>query len=85
MSFIIDSKHNQLVNAKKGELKNFKFHHYSLLMPLILFYNIGYVIPDFIDQTSDEFCEYLYNFGLAFGIRISFIQMLAYFSILSVQ
>lgn len=57
MSFIIDSMNNQLVNAKKGELKSFKFHHYSLLMHLILFYNIGYISPDFIDQTFDEFGE----------------------------
>ena len=38
-------------------MKDFKFHHYSLLMHLILYYNIGYISGDFIDQTSDEFGE----------------------------
>ena len=36
VSYIIDSIHLQIVNAKKGELASFKFHHYSLLMHLIL-------------------------------------------------
>lgn len=34
--FFMDSMHHQIVNAKKGELGNFKFYHYSLLMHLIL-------------------------------------------------
>jgi hypothetical protein len=49
VAFIMDSMCNQLVNAKKGEMKNFKFHHYSLLMHLILYRNTRYISPDFID------------------------------------
>ena len=57
VGFIMDSMHHQIVNAKKGEMKNFKFYHYSLLMHLILYKNIGYISQDFFDQTSDEFGE----------------------------
>ena len=49
--------HHQIVNAKKGEMKDFKFHHYSLMMHLILYKNIGYISYEFIDQTFDEFGE----------------------------
>ena len=42
VGFIMDSMHHQIVNAKKGEMKDFKFHHYSLLN-LILYKNIGYI------------------------------------------
>lgn len=55
VGYIIDNMHQQIINAKKGELGNFKFHHYSLLMHLILYKNIGYLSQDFIDQTSNEF------------------------------
>ena len=51
----MDSMHHQIVNAKKGEMKDFKFHHYSLLMHLILYKNISYISQDFIDEASDEF------------------------------
>ena len=57
VAFIIDSMHRQICDAKKGEMKDFKFHHYSLMMHLILYNNIGYVSGDLIDQTSDEFGE----------------------------
>ena len=57
VGFIIESMHHQIMNAKKGEMKDFKFHHYSLLMYLILYKNIGYISQDFVDQTSNEFGE----------------------------
>ena len=59
VGYIIDNMHHQIMNAKKGELGNFKFHHYSLLMHLILYKNIGYINQDFIDHTSDEFGGFL--------------------------
>ena len=49
--------HLQIMIAKKGELGNFKFRHYSLLMHLILYKNIGYISQDFINQTSKKFGE----------------------------
>lgn len=39
--------------AQSGDMGNFKFHHYSLLMHLILYKNVGYISPYFIDHTSD--------------------------------
>ncbi len=35
------------------ELKYFTFHHYSLLMHLILYKNVGYIRSNFIDHASD--------------------------------
>lgn len=57
VGFIMDSMHHQIVNAQKGEMGNFRFHQYSLLMHLILYKDIGYISQDFIDQTLDEFGE----------------------------
>ena len=57
VGYIIDNMHQQIMNGKSGELGNFRFHHYSLLMNLILYINVGYINKDLIDQTSDEFGE----------------------------
>lgn len=43
VGLIIESMHHQTVNANKGEMKDFKFYHCSLLMHLILYKNIGYI------------------------------------------
>ena len=37
VAFIIDSMHKKICDAKKGVMNDFKFHHYSLLMHLILY------------------------------------------------
>ena len=40
-------------------MKDSKFHHYSLLIHVILYYNIGYISGDFTNQNSNEFDELL--------------------------
>ena len=45
--------HNEIVSTQRGELKNFKFHHYSLLMQLNLFQNIDHIGTNFIEETKD--------------------------------
>ena len=57
VAFIINNMHKYICDAKKGVMNDLKFHHYSLLMHLILYYNIGYISGDFIDQTFDEYGE----------------------------
>ena len=54
---ILEKMQENIMNAKNGELGNFKFHLYSLIMHLILYKNICYISKDFINQTSDEFGE----------------------------
>lgn len=46
------------VIAQRGDLGNFKFLHYSLLMHLILFYNVGHVDSSFV-EALDNFREAL--------------------------
>ena len=46
--------HNEVVGAQIGEMKNFNFHQYSILMHLILFYNKEHVGFQFLEAT-DEF------------------------------
>ena len=42
-----------IARAQTGNMREFRFPYYSLLMHLILYKNVGYISPDFIDQTSD--------------------------------
>lgn len=39
--------------AQNEEMEKFSFHHYSLLMHLILYKNVGYISPDFIDHITN--------------------------------
>ena len=55
-TFIDDSIHQKMVTAQQGDLGNFKFLHYSLLMHLILFYNVCHVDSSFI-EALDNFRE----------------------------
>ncbi len=50
---ILEKMKDNIGLAQNGEIGSFKFHHYSLLMHLILYKNIGYVSQDFIDDTSN--------------------------------
>ena len=45
-----------MVTTQQGDLGKFKFLHYSLLMHLILFYNVGHVDSSFI-EALDNFRE----------------------------
>ena len=51
---IIKMIHNEIVVAQVGGVHNFKFHQYSFLMHMILFYNRYVVGPHFVEAT-DEF------------------------------
>lgn len=53
ITHIINKIHNEMVCAQVGELKNFKFLHYSLLMHLILHQNIGHISPTFIEEMKE--------------------------------
>ena len=44
---------DNIARARFGEMREFTFSYYSLLMHLILYKNMGYISSDFIDQTSD--------------------------------
>ena len=49
---ILEAMKENIALAQSGEMKDFKFHHYSQLMHLILYKNVGYISPDFIDHTA---------------------------------
>lgn len=53
VSYILDIMRENIARAQDGNLREFRFPYYSLLMHLILYKNVGYISPDFIDQTSD--------------------------------
>ena len=42
VEYIIDRMEDNIRLAQRGETGNFRFHHYSLLMHLILYKNVGY-------------------------------------------
>lgn len=44
VNYIIKKMQEQIGASQKGEFGNLKFHHYSLLMHLILYKNISYFI-----------------------------------------
>ena len=46
--------HNEIMAAQMGGMQNFKFHQYSFLMHMILFYNKDIVGPYFV-EALDEF------------------------------
>ena len=50
---ILEVMKENIALAQNREIKDFKFHHYSLLMHLILYKNVGYISPNFIDHTSN--------------------------------
>lgn len=54
MEYNINRRHDEIVVAQKGELGNFGFFHYSLLMHIILYKNIGHIILDFIEATEED-------------------------------
>ena len=53
VNYILEVMRENIARFQSGELKDFKFHHYSLLMHLILYKNVSYVSSNFIDHTSD--------------------------------
>ena len=46
--------HEEIEATQKGDMGNFKFFHYSLLMHIILFKNIGYIGLEFIKATKEN-------------------------------
>ena len=69
-----DMIHNEIVGAQAGELRNFKFHEYSFLMHLILFYNkehVGHYLLEAIEEFRVQllvqlwtwFWHYFYPFS----------------------
>ena len=53
VSYILDIMRENIARAQTGDMRNFIFPYYSMLMHLILYKNVGYISPDFIDQTSE--------------------------------
>jgi hypothetical protein len=53
VGYILEEMEKQIMKARAGEMKEWKFLHYSLLMHLILFRNVAYIDNKFIDQTED--------------------------------
>ena len=53
VSYIVDIMKENIARAQTGDMKNFNFPYYSLLMHLILYKNVGYISLDFMDQTLD--------------------------------
>ena len=53
VSHILDVMKDNIAKARFGEMREFTFPYYSLLMHLILYKNMGYISSNFIDQTSD--------------------------------
>ena len=51
---IIEMIHNEILVTQIGGMQNFKFHQYSFLMHMILFFNRDIVGPHFVEAT-DEF------------------------------
>ena len=52
--FILPKMKENIKLAQNGEMKNFYFLYYSVLMHLILYNNMGYFSLDFIDHTSHD-------------------------------
>ena len=52
--YIIDRMHEEIKVAQKGYMGKFRFFHYSLLMHIILFKNIGHISPNFIEATEEN-------------------------------
>ena len=50
---IIEMIHNEIVAAQVGGVQNFKFHQYSFLMHMIMFYNKEIVGPHFVETTNE--------------------------------
>ena len=55
VSHILDVMKENIARARSGDMKEFTFPYYSLLMHLILYRNVGYISPDFIEQNSDMY------------------------------
>ena len=53
VGYILDIMKENIARARSGDMREFTFPYYSLLMHLILYRNVGYISPDFIDQTFD--------------------------------
>ena len=50
---MIEMIHNEIVAAQIRGMQNFKFHQYSFLMHLVLFYNREIVGPHFVKATNE--------------------------------
>ena len=50
---ILDIMKETIARAQIGNMRDFTFPYYSLLMHLILYKKLGYINSDFIDQTSN--------------------------------
>ena len=59
VKYILEVMKENIALAQTGDMKDFKFYHYSLLMHLILYKNARYISPDYIDHTSNENEEFL--------------------------
>ena len=46
--------HNEIKAAHRGEIGNFKLHHYLLLIHIILYKNIGPISLDFIEGKEEN-------------------------------
>ena len=54
VTHIINVMHNEIIASQKGEMRNFKFHHYSISTHIILYKNIGHINFDFIEGTKEN-------------------------------
>ena len=67
ITHIINTIHNEIFVAQKGQLKNFKFNHYSLLMHLILYKNLAISNPTSLNKWNIWKRTYQYNDGQGYG------------------
>lgn len=51
VTYIANQIYDEIVVAQEGRLENFRFDHYSLLMHLILYKNVGFIDQSFIEST----------------------------------
>lgn len=53
MEYFIDRIHEEIIVVQQGKLENFKFHHYSLIMHLIMFKNVDMFDQSFFESTQE--------------------------------
>lgn len=53
VNYILEVMKGNIVRDQSGKLRDFTFHHYRLLMHVILYKNVGYISSNFIDQIFD--------------------------------
>lgn len=80
VTYIIIRIHDDIFVAQEGRLENLKFHHYSLLMHLILYTNVQFIDQIFfskVQRNGERYC--LCNDGKGYGKDSTLTQTLFIF------